>query len=73
MERILAHRGAGEKREYLVRWKGYTSDHDSWEPLPYFNTREVIERYHAAKGLRAGQQRAKKSRGRSHLRTDKKQ
>ena len=72
VQRILAHRGAGEKREYLVRWKGYTSDHDSWEPLSNFNTREVIERYHAAKSLRAGQQRAKKSRGRSHLRTDKK-
>ena len=69
VDKILAHRGAGDKREYLVRWKGYTSSHDSWEPITNFNTREVIERYNAASKLRK-QCKTKSYKGISHLKGD---
>ena len=30
VEKILDHRGAKSNKEFLVRWKGYDSDEDSW-------------------------------------------
>lgn len=42
IEKILAHRGNPKKRttmEFQVRWLGYSSDHDSWEP--YSNLRDT--------------------------------
>jgi hypothetical protein len=31
-EQILGHRGYGKNRQYKIRWKGCTSEEDSWEP-----------------------------------------
>ena len=32
VDRIVAHRGPPSKREYLMRWKDYGPDDDSWTP-----------------------------------------
>ena len=30
IERILKHRGPPKNRSYLIRWKGYTAEEDTW-------------------------------------------
>ena len=32
VEKILARRGTGDNREYLIKWKGYSSAVNGWEP-----------------------------------------
>ena len=56
VEEILGHRdrrkGRGTRREYLVQWLGYSSLHNSWEPVENLkNAQEKIYRYHQEAGL----------------------
>ena len=47
VDRILGDRRRRGRQEYLVRWKGYGPEHDSWEPAENLeNAPRVVERYH---------------------------
>lgn len=45
VQRILNHRGPPSQREYLVRWKNYTADEDTWEPEENFDDMASIQEY----------------------------
>jgi hypothetical protein len=53
VERILTHRGrmVGRKtvREYLVKWEGYTDEHNSWEPDANFTDSCAQDAYLASR------------------------
>ena len=33
VEKVLAVRGSGKKKEYQVKWVGYSAKENTWEPL----------------------------------------
>jgi hypothetical protein len=45
VKEILDVKGPEGKRKYLVRWKHYTEEHNSWEPTSMFSSDEVIKRF----------------------------
>jgi hypothetical protein len=49
VERILTHRdrliGRKKVRQYLVKWEGYTDEHNSWEPDGNFTDSKAQEAY----------------------------
>ncbi len=45
IEKIIKHRGDDDTREYLVRWEGYESEDDTWEPSTHFSG-TVLADYH---------------------------
>ena len=46
VEQILKHRGCPKCHQYLIRWKGYTADEDSWQnKTDLGNTSELLQEY----------------------------
>jgi hypothetical protein len=46
VEEILGARKRRHQLQYLVRWKGFSEAHDSWEPLMNINTEDLIKKYY---------------------------
>ena len=45
IEKIIGHKGEGDDRMYLIRWKGWGPEHDTWEPVSNIHTDEAIQDY----------------------------
>jgi hypothetical protein len=51
VEAIMNHRLRGDgEYEYLVRWKHYSKDQDSWEPESCFDDEATIAEYWKNRG-----------------------
>jgi Chromo (CHRromatin Organisation MOdifier) domain len=48
VEQILASRRHRHRKklQYLLRWKGYSQAHDSWEPANQVHAEDLIEEFH---------------------------
>jgi len=51
VEAILNHRGPYNKREYLVRWKNYSSEWDEWIHQKQFNATKLLREYWKKLGI----------------------
>lgn len=56
VQAILAHRQTAQDYEYLVRWRHYGPEADTWEPTSSFNALEVIDRYWTRRGQQTGRE-----------------
>jgi hypothetical protein len=45
VEKVVSHKGPPANRSYLVRWKGYSAEHDTWVKADDFVARECIDHY----------------------------
>jgi hypothetical protein len=45
VEKILKHRGPKHRREYLVKWVGFSDDENSWVAATGFDDQEIIDHY----------------------------
>src|SRR5579863_7846533 len=46
VEKILQEQIRCGKKQYLIRWKGYSEVHNSWEPEAYLNAPELLQAFH---------------------------
>jgi hypothetical protein len=45
VEAIVNHKGRGKNIKYLVKWKDYPADQNTWEPATSFNSDRPIRQY----------------------------
>lgn len=45
VESIIDKRMKNNKNQYLVKWKDYSSDENTWEPEDNINCKELIEQF----------------------------
>ena len=52
VERIIRHRKRGSHYEYLIRWKGYNQNDDSWETEDNLkNAPQILDQYKSLRRL----------------------
>ena len=45
IEKIINHRDTSNGREYLIKWKNYSDEDNSWEPESNLDDFEIVHRY----------------------------
>lgn len=50
VEKVVAQRTIKGRRQFLVRWKGYAEDSDTWEQEKDLNCPQLIEEFLAEAG-----------------------
>lgn len=61
VEKILDRKQESGRVYYLVRWKGYEPEDDSWEPIENLNCHDKIQDYRQTIGLEKKRQQARKN------------
>src|SRR6201996_2650671 len=46
VEKVLGSQQWHNQLQYLIRWKGFSEAHDSWEPLTHINAKHLVEDFH---------------------------
>ena len=60
VEAIIDHKGEPGAREYLVRWKNYTKEDDSWIPSQNFTDPEIVNQYWRRLGVKPSKKEIEK-------------
>ena len=50
IEKILGERIFKKKLQFKIRWKGWSPEHDSWEPAENINAKKLIQDYQQSRG-----------------------
>ena len=46
VEQVLQKRKFGRETKYLIKWKGWTDSHNTWEPLEHLNNcHELLQQF----------------------------
>jgi hypothetical protein len=61
VEAILDHKGTPGRRQYKVRWKGYTSEHDQWVKADDLNAQDELDIYWKRREDREEKEKNKKT------------
>lgn len=51
VEKLIKHRGRKGNREFLVRWKGFTAEDDTWQSEECLSCPKILKQYLKAKKL----------------------
>jgi hypothetical protein len=48
VKQVLGSRQHGHRKklQYLLKWRGYSQAHDSWEPAEQVHMLELVDRFH---------------------------
>jgi len=61
VDKILNHKGKNDKIKYLVKWRGYTAEESTWEPVQNIFSPEAVATYWATRALKSDAEQANNS------------
>jgi transposase InsO family protein len=56
VEAIIDHAVQGRQHKYLIKWKGYPSEENTWEPISNLkNSQQLLQQFHQGRQMRPNQ------------------